>query len=846
MLARVSLRYLARHPWQTVLSILGVALGVAVVVAIDLVNHSARSAFMLSAESVAGRATHQIIGGTAGLDETLYSMLRTTLGVTQSAPIVEGYAQTEEASQGALHILGVDPFAERPFRPYIKIHRDNSLTLRWLSEPSAALFPVNTLERLRLERGDELNVQINGMPNTLGVAGSFRIEDKTLRQTLEELVIVDIATAQELFGLYGRLSRIDLIISPDEEGQALHARIVAALPPHARIIATGTRSQALTQMTKAFQLNLTAMSLLALVVGMFLIYNTMAFSVVVRRTLIGTLRALGVTRAEVFKLILLEALALGSVGSILGLILGIVLAQGLLHFVVQTINDLYFTLQLGTIDVSLALLFKGLIIGIFVTLLAAALPALEATTTQPKAVLQRSVIELRFRRWVPYLAIFGMALLCAAGIMLLLSAKSLFLSFFILFLVIAGSALCIPSLVLMLVRLAQKPFFSVFGFIGSIAIRSISASLSRTGIAIAALTVAVAASISVTIMIDSFRDSVISWLENTLRADIYVSSTANITQNARMQLSPMLIKRIGQLPGVQTMSQGRRILIETGKGRVELFAVDMPERSFEAFRLKEGDPDRARKAFFSSNGILISEPFAYRYGLAVADNVTLPTDQGEREFPVVGIYIDYSSDQGVVTMHRKTYDRFWQDRTVSSLGIYTIPGAESADLLQNIRSLLSDTPGIIAQSNTQLRSTSIEIFDRTFAITYILRLLAVIVAFVGILSALMAIQLERAREFAVLRALGLVPKQLASLIALETGLMGIIAGVLAAPLAIILAAILVFVINQRSFGWSMQFILDPLLLAQSVILAFVAALSAAIIPAYRIARLPPAVFLRNE
>lgn len=843
MLTRVSLRYLLRHPWQTVLSIVGIALGVAVVVSIDLVNHSARVAFSLSTEAVVGRATHQIVGGTAGLDENLYALLRTELGITQTAPIIEGYGQTTQGQANSLHIIGVDFFAERVFRPYLAASSssDNDVVSRLLAEANTTLLSTDALRRLKLRKNDILPVQLSSGLVKLTIVGSFQSNDTA--QTQEDILIVDIATAQEIFKLGHRLSRIDLVLPPGEAGRVMQARIKAMLPPHGRIIDTATRSQALAQMTNAFQLNLTAMSLLAIVVGMFLIYNTMAFSIVQRRAIIGILRAIGVTRMQIFRLIIFETLLIGTIGVTIGLVAGVLLAQGLLHYVIQTINDLYFTLQVSSLDIAPMSLFKGALLGIAATIVAALVPAIEATTTQPRAVIQRAEIEARFRRIVPYLAILGTGFMLIAGVLFIIPSRLLEISFLALFLVIAGFALWVPAFIRLLTWLAQKPFYAIFGLIGSMASRGINSSLSRTAVAVAALTVAVSASVGVTVMIDSFRHSVIVWLENSLRADIYVS-VGDKTLETTLGLES-LSEQIAILPGVRSISVGRRTTIETQAGPVGLFAVKIPQAAFSAFRFKESTHTTQDK-FFNADGVIISEPYAFRHKLSVNDKLILPTDRGEHIFTVAGIYFDYSSDQGLVTMHRDTYQRFWDDPTITSLGVYANQGANEAELLRSILSLIANTPGVTAQSNSSLRQVSLEIFDRTFAITYILRLLAVLVAFVGILSALMAIQLERAREFAVLRALGLLPGQLAGLITLETALMGIMAGLLAIPLGIILAAILVFVVNQRSFGWSMDFILDPLLFAQAIALALIAATLAAAMPAYRITHSPPAVFLRNE
>ncbi|NTU85257.1 MAG: FtsX-like permease family protein, partial [Chloroflexales bacterium] len=427
LLLRTTLRYALRHPWQIGLCVLGVALGVAVVVAIDLANVSAGRAFTLSAERAAGRATHQIVGGPNGLDEELYRRLRIDLGMRDSAPIVEGYAQAPALGDQTLQILGVDPLAEAPFRPYLSPSAGSgSVDLSALiTIPSTALLSEETARRAGVGLGQTLALRVGARTLALRVVGLLSPADDLSRRALESVVITDIATAQELLGMVGRLSRIDLIL-PEDKGRAgggsgasasapdpssLAARLSSLLPPGAELLRSAARSSALAQMTRAFELNLSALSLLALIVGMFLIYNTITFSVVQRRTLLGTLRCLGVTRGQIAALVLAEAAAISVVGSLLGLALGVALGQGLVGLVTRTINDLYFVVTVRGLSVDPLVLLKGLALGITATLASAAAPALEATLTPPRTVLRRSSVEERARRLAPWLALVGALML---------------------------------------------------------------------------------------------------------------------------------------------------------------------------------------------------------------------------------------------------------------------------------------------------------------------------------------------------------------------------------------------------------------------------------------------------
>lgn len=334
MLVRSSLRWIIRHPWQMVLCVLGVALGVAVVVAIDLANASARRAFQLAGDTIAGQATHQIIGGPTGLPETVYPMIRRQFPALAAAPVVEGYVNAPTLGPGVYQLFGIDPFAEAPFRPYLAGNGSVDLAAL-LIKPGAALLARTVTEPANLHPGDHVPIQIGARQAMLEIVGILDPANEVSRQALASLIVVDISSAQELLSHTGRLSRIDLIVPESFDLDVL----AASLPPSVTIQPVTARAGALQQMTDAFELNLTALSLLALIVGMFLIYNTMTFSVVQRRTLWGTLRCVGVSRAQLAGLVLTEAFIISLLGVAGGLGLGVVLGRGLVGLVTQTIND---------------------------------------------------------------------------------------------------------------------------------------------------------------------------------------------------------------------------------------------------------------------------------------------------------------------------------------------------------------------------------------------------------------------------------------------------------------------------------------------------------------------------
>lgn len=862
-LLKTSLRYILRHPWQFGLAVLGVALGVAVVVSIDLANDSARRAFLLSTETLTGRATHRIIGGPSGVPEEVYRRLRIELGVRAAAPLVEGEAVAPDRSGLTLRILGIDPVVEAPFRPWLAgapgegaaLDRTSSAQEGCqgfgcygllMTRPGAALISAETAREFGIVSGARLPLMIGAAAVEAEIVGLLEPADDASRRALDGLLIVDIATAQEWMGRTGRLSSIDLIIPEDAAGEALLQRISATLPPGVRIERPEQRSNAIQQMTAAFELNLSALSLLALVVGMFLIYNTMTFSVVQRRTMLGTLRCVGVARRQIFALVLGEALLIGLIGALAGLALGVALGRGLVGLVTQTINDLYFAVTVRSVDLSSGVLLKGFVLGVAATLAAAAVPATEATLTPPRTVLRRSSYEERMRRAVRTAAVVGVALILTGLGLLALPGRSLTLSFGGLLALTVGAAALTPLVMQGLASVVRPVAGRAFGLLGRMAARDIVASLSRTSVAVAALMIAVSVTIGVGLMVSSFRTTVERWLENTIRADIFVSAPSPRGNRLESPLPEEAIARIVEAPGIERYRRYRSATIDSSVGPLLTIALDVTPADYRVFQWVHPVDETAVWQAFASGAALISEPLAYRYNLRPGGTLTLLTDRGERQFPIAGVFYDYGSDQGVAMIDLAVYQALWDDRALSSLGLYVAPGVDVDALVRDLRAQMPPGLAINIVSNRGLRETSMAIFDRTFAITTVLQLLATIVAFIGILSALMALQLERAREMGVLRANGLTPRQLWGLVVGQTGLMGLFAGVLAIPVGVMMAAVLVYVINRRSFGWTLLFELNGALFAQAAAVAVVAALLAGLYPAWRMGRTSPALALREE
>jgi putative ABC transport system permease protein len=817
-------------------------MGVAIVVSIDIANHSSGKAFNLSMNAVAGKSTHQIIGTSEGIPDSVYYNLRVKEGFKDIAPVIESYVSIPDSGKKIFKLLGVDLFAERPFRDYLSgtgTSIDGELK-EFLTGPNSVVLSNGSLAELKMKVGDSLKVFIGGKERTLYISGKIT-EDERNTSSLENLFICDIATAQELTGKINRIDYIDVIAGTDAEEK----RLRNILPDGYDLQKSGSRSETAEQMLEAFNINLQSLSLLALIVGLFLIYNTMTFSVVRRKVLIGTLRSIGVTSNEITSMVIREALIIGIIGTAAGFLAAYFISKYLLIFISQTINDLYYVVSVREVYISPVIIAKGIALGIFATLLSAIKPAREASAVHPRSAMMRSEQESSLLKKVPVMSIAGIATIIAGILILLIPTKNIWLSYFGILPIIIGFALLTPSIIILVEKILSPVFKSLFGITGKIASRSIVQNISRTYVAIAALSLAVAATVGVGTMISSFRNTVIDWLESRLNADIFISAPSLVSRRNDAVLSEDLLEKVRALDEVAEINFYREIEINQDGKIYHLISSGISQRNHSGFQFKEGEPADAWKRF-EEGELLISEPFAYRHDLEVGSMLTLKTDNGMREFRVAGVYYDYASDQGLVTMYHTHFKKHWSVKGVSGISAYVKEGFDLNSLKEKIQ--MFDTGGqqIVVRSFKFLRDTSIEIFDRTFLVAKVLQLLSVIVAFIGILSSLMSLQLERKRELGILRANGLLPSQLFGMVGIQTVMMGLTAGLLALPLGNVLAAILVYIINKRSFGWTMQFDLIPSIMIEAILLSLFAAILAGLYPAYKMSNTSPANALREE
>ncbi len=842
LLARSRRRHLLRHAVQTLLCVVGIMLGVAVVLAVDTAIASADRAFGLSLDALTGQATHQLLGGPGGIDAELYRRLRVELDFRDAAPVIEADIALV-ATEERLTLFGIDPYAEAAFRAWSSPGQTlevGGFLVRTGVHASAAL-----LSRLGLRPGDRLALRASGRTREVEILGTFDAGAKD-REATERVVLADLATAEELLGTRGRLTRVDLRF---DEGTAERriAELEAALGNGVRIVPATARGAERSGLLLAFRQNLRFLSLLALVVGALLIHQTMTFSVVRRREEIGRLRALGVTKGEILRGVLGEALLLLLVGAGLGLPLGLLLGRSLVHGVASTIGDLYFSITVESVAIDPFSIAKAALLGALATFVGAFYPAREAARRHPREVWTRSNYEEGVGRRATRLSYVGGAAFLLGAALLFLPLEGLASCYVALFLMVAGFAFVAPAAAAALVGLARRLGGRRFGVHGRLAAGALVSGLSRTGLAVGALAVALAMSLGVALMIASFRTTVVQWIDGVLRADLYVSPRPSAPRLGDFdRLAPEVAELVRGTPGVRSITTNRTVSVPSERGTIQLVVLALAEADRGGHLYVAGDPEEADREFRAGRAVIVSEPFSARHRLSVGDRLRLRTKSGEVDFGIAGVFRDFTTTAGYVGMARRLFDRHFDDRELTAVAAFVEPGEDRAVVAARVRERLGGGQELLVRDELGIREMSLEVFDRTFRITEVLRVLATLVAFVGIFAALLALEIERARERAVLRAQGLSRSGLFAVSTLHCGFLGLAAGLFSAPLGIAFAAVLTGEINRRSFGWTLPLDVEARLVLETVLVGVVAALLAGVFPAWRMASVAPGRALRSE
>lgn len=838
LFARLIVRAVAREPVRTALTIFAVALGVGVVIAIDLAGQAAAGNFHASLESLSGKAD-LIITANGGIDEKLLGRLAQLPYAFEFTPRIESFASIN-GHGGALPFIGLDLIAQAGSQEFESEGPDAD----YISPLAHSIWVGNSLG---FHQGDSVGLLINDRIWRLRVGGVLKSRQSEIGDN--DAIVADIGLAQKLAGKSGKLDSIDVRIPPGESVEYWRKLLQRNVPAWVSVAPQGTRTEENRKMLAAFRWNLTVLSYIALIVGAFLIYNTISISVVRRRAEIGILRALGATRGAIAAGFIGESLVFAVSGSVIGILIGRGMALGAVRLIGNTVQSLYVTSESAPVVLSLRAAGLGIALGIFASVVAALAPAFEAARVAPVEAMARGreqyVAQIRSRRWISWAA-----LMLIAGAML----SSLppvhgapVCGYIAVFLLIAATCLAIPSLVGWFALTVNGTLEKVLGVEALLAMRSLRASIARTSVLTAALATAIAMTASVGIMVGSFRATVWYWVNDHLKADLFLRPAASGAADRHPILSADIADAIERLPGIAAVDRFRAYPISYQGWPATLAGSELSRVSqlVSTSFLPGENRDRILSELRTGDYAIVSEPFANKHHVRSGDTIELPIGTAVRKLQVLGIYYDYSTERGFITVDRKTLLKDLPDAAASNLAVYLKPGVNAAEARREIDRILGGR-AVLVFSNSTLRRGAIDIFDRAFRITYALEAIAILVAIMGIAGALLAIVIDRRREFAVLRFLGCAQPQIKRIILSEAGLLGLFATAIGLILGTLLSLILIFVINKQSFGWTIQFHLPvaALIIATSGI--YLATVLAGLYPARMAVRLNPVEVIHEE
>ncbi len=868
------LRPLAADKMRTATTILGVALGIAVVVAIQLTNASSIRGFETALETVAGKTAVEVVG-TGGLDEDTLPSLNWLREYGVASPVIEGNAALvigdletlSRRDMEAVRVLGVDILRDMPFRDYqlLDVGQDRDTAVetaapRGTAPPAPAPVPNVTtqqfLEILTDERsvviseklatrrglviGSQLRMMFGDRVNSYVIRGLLKNEGPA-RVLDGNFVLMDIAAAQLAFDRLGRIDRLDVLLTAGADVQGTLAAITARLPPELTAQPPSRRGQQVETMLAAFHANLTALSWIALIVGLFLVYNTVTISVVARRQEIGTLRALGLTRLKVLFLFLGEAAALAVAGIGVGLGLARLLADAAVAMTSATVSTIYIATAAAPPDLDWGHVWLATAMGLPLSLLAAAVPALEASQVQPTAAMRgNDTLDMRVRLRPAMLMAPLTVLALAFGLTQLgpVNGRPLY-GYLSAFAIVIGTGLLVPAIMYGLARVSREALRRRLGVEGLLAHANLTSAIPRLSISVAALSVSLSMMVAIAIMIGSFRDTVVYWVGQTLQADLFVGPGIRPTVGQEPTLSPTVIEAVRRHPRVTAIDSFRNVdLVYEGKLTVlgaGTFSVVL-DHGAVLFKSPANARDRVREAI-GQDGVIISEAFSHKFGKREGDTLTLPTPKGLHGFQVAAVYYDYSNDRGVVIMDAGTFRRYYGDLAPSGLAAFLTPGSDPELVRMEILATLDEGHRAFIFSNWSLREEVLRVFDSTFAITYALELIAIVVAMLGVAGTLLALVLERRRELSLLRLTGANQDQVRKMVIIEAALIGAVSQGIGLVMGFALSMVLIYVINVQSFGWTIQFHMPTWFLIQASIAVVIATAVAGIYPARRAAQL---------
>jgi putative ABC transport system permease protein len=798
--AALALVLFAGPLWQSkgrfVLSLAAIALGVALGFAVQLVNHSAINEFTQAVQTLSGSADLEIRGPRAGFDEREYARVARMPEVAVASPVVEVDARLIGRRE-ALHVLGLDVFRAALVQPDL-VATDAADSLDTL-RPDAIFLSPAAADWLGVVPGDSLRLQAGIGEAAFRVAGIVRAQHG-------RVAFADIAGVQAAFGRLGGLTRIDLRVRPGVDVAGLRARLVSEVPPGVQVERPEANVQRSASLTRSYRVNLNVLALVALFTGGLLVFSTQALAVVRRRAQLALLRTLGITRRVLVAILTGEALLIGAVGAALGLAAGYGLAQAIVHLVGLDLGAGHFRGVRPSLSFDPAAAGVFFALGIAVALAGSFLPALDAARASPAAALKSGDEQRAFERLTPvWPGLAVMALGVAATALPPVTELPVF-GYVAIALLLIGAIMLMPRAAVVFFRVLRMPRAAGL----QLAIAQLRGAPGQSMLSLATIVAAVSLLVSMAIMVASFRSSLAVWLDHVLPADVYLRTTGAGDTGF---LTPEDEAAIERVPGVRR--------VDFVRAQNVLLARDRPPVSLLARAVDAADPGRQLPLvggfIVPGHGapppVWVTEPVADVYGFTLGRVVEIPIAGRIERFTVAGVWRDYVRTQGAVLIERDRYTALTGDRNANDAALWLVPGADAGAVKDALRRTVPGGENLDVADPGEIRQRSLQTFDRTFAVTYALELVALAIGLTGLSSSFGALVLARRREFGMLRHVGMTRRQIGTMLAAEGMLVSALGLAVGLALGWLISLILIHVVNRQSFHWTMDLAIPWLPLA---------------------------------
>jgi len=849
LLRMLVIRNIREEKFLTFLSIIGIALGIGLFTGVKVASDRAITSFESEIRGINPHATHEIFdrSGT-DFNEQIYRDVRFV--EEDSLPVIKAFGYLP-ALHDTIDINGIYTLKAAQFLKLFQGNKEleggfsykNNDWETFYRTINGILVTKRFCEKHVLKKGDSLNALMYDREYALKIVD---VLDSAALPT--NTVIMDIGNFQEYFEKAGYLSKIDLATD-----QRTADEIRKNLPPHLGLEKKEELFRNRKALVMSFRYNLQFVSLIAILVGIFLLYNTVFITVVKRRAEIGILRGLGADRKTVILMFTIQGFILGLVGSLLGIILGQFAAYFSVIAVEKTISTLYSTITISDYLITKRDAIMALVLGMFVSLIASIVPSYEASKIRPHETSREGSFEGRYRRYQKSVSVAGILCILSGLIIAYLDYRNTpfafpLLAYIGILFIIGGFTLISPFYLSLMLRFFEQPAKYLFRSMGNITLGDMKGSTYRFSVALMSVAISSALIIALLILIFSLRGSLQTWIQKNITADIYIKPASCRANYCFNPMSEEVVRIVESFPEVEGVDRFRGLHLDLhGRKVIAGFADIQVKRKYLSRMYADREYEEILKEMEGDEQVAgISEYLSIQYGLKKNDTIELKSPAGNVAFRINDVSSSYSTTSGFVYIDRKWLNRYWGLDDTTQISVYVSRDTALNQFIPRLKEKLLPEYSLEIWNNRELRDKVMDIFNTSFAITYAIEFISIMVSLIGVITALLSLVIERKREISIIRYLGASWKQIQQTLMLSAGIIGITGIILGTFLGSIMSMILIRVVNKISFGWEIHFRIPLIILVTILIIVFLTTVFAGYLPSRVARKIDPRKFVSFE